>query len=188
MKGIVFTEFLELVEEKFGIEMVDEIITASNLESGGAYTAVGTYKFVEMINLLTALSARTQLSIDELLYIYAQHFFTVIKSSYAALLNTYSDPLELLASIEDHIHVEVRKIYPDSQLPTFKTIKRSENTLVLDYHSSRAMYNFGLGLMHETFEHFGFDHKVTFEKIKEDGTHVRFFIEKGDDYKRSGTI
>ena len=59
MKGIVFTEFLELVEEKFGIEMVDEIITASNLESGGAYTAVGTYKFVEMINLLTALSART---------------------------------------------------------------------------------------------------------------------------------
>ena len=50
------------------------------------------------------------------------------------------------------------------------------------------MYNFGLGLMHETFKHFGFEHKVTFEKIKEDGTHVRFFIEKGDDYKRSGTI
>jgi len=42
MKGIVFTEFLDLVEEKFGMEMVDKIITQSELESEGAYTAVGT--------------------------------------------------------------------------------------------------------------------------------------------------
>ena len=26
MKGIIFTEFLELVEDKFGVEMVDKII------------------------------------------------------------------------------------------------------------------------------------------------------------------
>ncbi len=31
MKGIVFTEFLELVEHKFGLEVVDEIIEKSNL-------------------------------------------------------------------------------------------------------------------------------------------------------------
>ena len=30
MKGIVFTEFLDLVEDKFGLEMVDNIITASD--------------------------------------------------------------------------------------------------------------------------------------------------------------
>ena len=90
MKGVVFTEFLELVEDKFGLEMVDAIIQASDLESGGAYTAVGTYKFVEMVSLLTALSERTQLSIDELLYVYAQHFFKVIETSYAALLNSYT--------------------------------------------------------------------------------------------------
>ena len=32
MKGIVFTEFLELVEEKFGLEVVDEIIEKYDLE------------------------------------------------------------------------------------------------------------------------------------------------------------
>jgi len=32
MKGIVFTEFLELVENKFGLEMVDTIILNSNLK------------------------------------------------------------------------------------------------------------------------------------------------------------
>ena len=30
MKGIVFTEFLDLVEDKFGLEMVDKIISQSN--------------------------------------------------------------------------------------------------------------------------------------------------------------
>ena len=30
MKGIIFTEFLDLVEDKFGLEMADKIITASN--------------------------------------------------------------------------------------------------------------------------------------------------------------
>ena len=31
MKGIVFTEFLEMVEEKFGYEMVDEIIAEGEI-------------------------------------------------------------------------------------------------------------------------------------------------------------
>ena len=42
MKGIVFSEFLDLVEVKFGLEMVDKIIDQSNLESKGVYTSVGT--------------------------------------------------------------------------------------------------------------------------------------------------
>ena len=32
MKGIVFTEFLELVEERYGLEVVDKIIYQSKLE------------------------------------------------------------------------------------------------------------------------------------------------------------
>lgn len=35
MKGIVFTEFLDMVEEKFGYGVVDQIITESKLESNG---------------------------------------------------------------------------------------------------------------------------------------------------------
>ena len=55
MKGIVFTEFLEMVEETFGLETVDTIIENSNLPSEGIYTSVGTYDFNEMVSLITAL-------------------------------------------------------------------------------------------------------------------------------------
>ncbi|MBT8311465.1 MAG: hypothetical protein HKP23_01335, partial [Flavobacteriaceae bacterium] len=39
MKGIVFTEFLEMVEDKFGLEVVDTIIEKAELPSEGVYTA-----------------------------------------------------------------------------------------------------------------------------------------------------
>lgn len=38
MKGIIFTEFLDMVEERFSIETAEEILEAANLASGGSYT------------------------------------------------------------------------------------------------------------------------------------------------------
>ena len=178
MKGIVFTEFLELVEDKFGLEMVDDIITSSTLESEGVYTAVGTYSFSEMLQLLTHLSENTGISIDNLLLVYAEHFFSVIENSYPGLLATYKDPIEMISSIENHIHVEVRKIYPDAELPTFEVVEKTENSLIMIYTSSRAMHHFGLGLMNKTFAHFNATATIDLQKIKEDGTEVRFVIHK----------
>ena len=54
MKGMVFTEFLEMVEDKFSPEVADQIIEQANLRSGGIYTSVGTYDHGEMIELVSA--------------------------------------------------------------------------------------------------------------------------------------
>lgn len=176
MKGIVFTEFLDLVEEKFGIEMLDTIISES--ESSGVYTSIGTYSFSEMLSLLKSLSKNSGISIDDLLLVYGEHFFSVLESSYTGILDTYSDPIEMLSSIENHIHVEVRKIYPDAELPTFVIEQKDENSLILRYSSSRSMHSFGLGLMNKTFDYFNQKAKILVEKIREDGTEVRFIISK----------
>ena len=180
MKGIIFTEFLDLVEDKFGLEMVDKIISESKLESEGVYTAIGTYRFSEMLQLLQNLSANTDISIDDLLLTYAEHFFSVIESSYPGLLATYKDPIEMLASIENHIHVEVRKIYPDAELPTFVVEEKTENSLTMIYKSSRAMHHFGLGLMNKTFEHFNSSAEIILEKLNKEGTEVKFIINKNE--------
>ena len=84
----------------------------------------------------------------------------------------------MLASIESHIHIEVLKIYPDAELPTFEVISKSKNSLILIYKSSRAMYYFGLGLMNKTFDYFNSSAEIVIEKLKEDGTEVKFIITK----------
>jgi hypothetical protein len=176
MKGIVFAEFLEMVEEKYGLEMVDAIIVNSNLESKGAYTTVGVYPFSEMLQLLQNLSLKTEISTDDLLLVYGEYFFSLIKRNYTSFIERYSDPLDMLASIESHIHVEVLKLYPDSELPTFEVVERTEDSLIMIYKSSRAMHHFGLGLMNKTFEYFNSKATIVLEKIKKDGTEVKFII------------
>ena len=178
MKGIVFTEFLDLVELKYGLEMVDTIISSSNLESNAIYTSIGTYKFSEMLQLLQHLSKNTDISIDNLLLTYGEHFFSVLEQSYPGLINSYKDPIEMLSSIENHIHIEVQKIYPDAELPTFIVEEKTKNSLIMIYKSSRAMHHFGLGLMNKTFEHFNSTAEIVLEKLKEDGTEVKFIINK----------
>jgi len=176
MKGIVFTEFLQLVENKFGLEMVDLIIEKSNLSSQGAYTAVGTYDFSEMLELLTHLSEKTNISIDDLLLVYAEHFFCVLVENYPALIDRYKNPIDMLASIENHIHVEVLKIYPEATLPSFEILEKTKDSITMIYRSSRAMSYFGLGLMNKTFEHFNCEAQIVMDKLKEDGTEVQFVI------------
>ncbi|APY08081.1 hypothetical protein BWZ20_07110 [Winogradskyella sp. J14-2] len=178
MKGLIFTEFLELVEEKFGLAMVDKIITQSQLPSGGIYTSVGTYEFSEMLQLLTHLSKHTDISKDDLLLVYSEHLFKALVRSHPNLVEHYEDPMSLLASIESHIHVEVQKIYPDAQLPTFQLEDRTANEMTLVYKSDKALYMLGMGLMQETFKLFKTPVEINFKKLNKAGTEVRFFIKK----------
>lgn len=176
MKGIIFTEFLDLVEEKFGLEMVDTIIEASELSSGGVYTSVGTYEFSEMLQLLTHLSANTQIGIDDLLLVFSEYLFAALVKSHPKLTAHYSNPMDLLASIEGHIHIEVQKIYPDAQLPTFDMVERTEDKMVLIYKSDKALYMLGKGLMEQTFKAFNTKGEIEMEKLNEAGTEVKFTI------------
>ena len=57
-------------------------------------------------------------------------------------------------------------------------MEKTENSLVMIYTSSRAMHHFGLGLMNKTFAHFNATATIDLQKIKEDGTEVRFVINK----------
>ena len=73
MKGIVFTEFIEMVEETFSMEMADEIIENAHLESGGAYTTLGTYDHREMLELVTQLSQSTGIPVPDLVRVFGIH-------------------------------------------------------------------------------------------------------------------
>ena len=67
MKGVVFTEFLDMVEQRFSADMVDDIIDDAQLPHGGAYTAVGTYPHGEMVAMVVALSQRSGVAVPDLI-------------------------------------------------------------------------------------------------------------------------
>lgn len=178
MKGIVFTEFLEMVEQKFGLEIVDKIIENSKLNSKGIYTSIGTYDFGEMSSLISNLSTETDIDIPTLIHVYGLYFFDTLATGHPDIFNYYKTAFSLLAGIEKHIHVHVRKLYPDAELPYFIVHEESANKLVLEYQSERAMYQFALGLMERTLEYYDEPATIDKELLNNDGTKVLFTLTK----------
>ena len=178
MKGIVFTEFLEMVEKEFDYDMVDAIIEDSELESNGIYTAVGTYAFDEMVQLITNLSKRTKVEVPVLMKSYGKYLFDTFEKNYLSFFEKETDAFNFLESIENYIHVEVKKLYPDAELPTFDSSRIGDKTLELIYKSERKMSDFAEGLIIKTLVYY--DTKATIEKefIEEDGSVVKFLITK----------
>ncbi|SNR69937.1 Haem-NO-binding [Maribacter sedimenticola] len=176
MKGIVFTEFLEMVETQFGLETVDRIIEKSDLPSEGIYTSVATYEFNEMVALITHLSEEVNLPAGDLIYAFGLYLFTSLSQAHPEVIQSYRSPIALLYSIEDHIHVHVKKLYPEAELPSFKILEKTDNSLSMIYTSTRGLYRLAEGLIEKSFEHFNGKASITYELLKDDGTEVKFDI------------
>ncbi|MEN1784608.1 MAG: heme NO-binding domain-containing protein [Bacteroidota bacterium] len=176
MKGIIFTEFLEMVESEFGLQTVDSIIEGAKLSSGGAYTAVGTYEFSEMLQLVSGLSETTDIPINDLLHAFGMYLFNGLVKTHPEIVASYKNPLNLLYSIEDHIHVHVKKLYPDAELPSFRVLERTTQSMTMIYSSSRGLYALAHGLIQKTFEHFQKEVKIDMKLINEQGSEVKFTI------------
>ncbi len=178
MKGIVFTEFLEMVEQEYGLEIADHILENSQLESQGAYTAVGTYSHDEMLQLIGNLSTKTATDIPVLLKAFGRYLFDTFLSSYPSFFERTNSAFEFLESIENHIHVEVRKLYADAELPKFTTQRVDDIGFEMIYSSERKMADFAEGLIERTMDHYKTPYEMTKTPLNEDGTMVKFVIMK----------
>ena len=180
MKGVVFTEFLGLVEQKFSADMVDDIIDDANLPHGGAYTAVGTYPFPEMVALIVALSKRTGLEVPVLIHAFGQYLFGRFFVLYPAFINACSSTIELVSHIEHVIHTEVRKLYPDAELPSFEVETHTAQRLSVVYRSPRCLADLAVGLIEGAVAHYGEQGQLHLQReaLDADGTTVRFILEK----------
>jgi hypothetical protein len=147
MKGVIFTEFTEMVEQRFGLESLDTIITSSDLPSKGAYTAVGTYDHHEMVKLVVALSKQESIPLPQLLEEFGTYLFKRFTVLYPHFFKVESGLLHFLESVEHYIHVEVFKLYPDAELPRFSCSRPSENRLVMIYQSDKSMADLAIGLI-----------------------------------------
>lgn len=179
MKGIVFTEFLEMIEDKFGYTLVDQLLEESNLPSGGIYTAIGTYDHAEMVTLVKNLSQKTNVAEVDLLRSYGQYMFSAFTRSYRPFVDRAGSAFDLLGSVQHYIHVEVRKLYPDAELPHFIIDQPSETHLRMHYTSERKLGDFAHGLIEGCLAYFGENATIVKTNLVEDGSQVLFDIVKG---------
>lgn len=155
MKGIVFVELLKMAEDLVGEAAVDGVLDTTPLSSGGAFTAVGDYPCSDLVALVGAFSQATSVPGDDLQRRFGHWMMAAFKTHYPGFFDSKPDVLAMLEAIEGEVHVEVRKIYPDAELPTFATRRLAPGALRMDYSSTRPLVPFCQGLIEGCVDHFG---------------------------------
>lgn len=178
MLGLIYTEFMDMVEDRFGTEtangMVDAVV--DRLDSGGAYTAVGNYGHDEIVQLVVQLGKMSGIPVADLVTVFGSHLFHRFSDRYPELFHNADNVLDFLEQVEHYIHVRVRMLYPQAQLPTFICERSSPTELVMEYRSRRAFGDLAHGLILGCGEHFGERLTVSSTPLDGDPAGVRFVI------------
>ena len=140
MKGIVFTEFLELVEIKFGLEIVQKIIDECDLDTNGVYTSVGTYSHKDMFKMVGKLAQIKGISVPEWFAVFGEYFFVSLSSDCQKFMDG-SNLYGFIKDIKKQIHPEVLKLWPDKELPQFKLEIKSKKMLEIINNPLRLALN-----------------------------------------------
>ena len=83
-----------------------------------------------------------------------------------------------LNSIDQYIHPEVLKLYPDAELPRFDAEIKSDNEMILNYMSSRKMSDLAIGLIKGAANHFKENVDVVKIGEEDDGQKVLLKVNK----------
>ncbi len=179
MKGVVFTEFMEMVDSHFSPELTETLIDRCDLPSGGAYTAIGTYDAKEMTNLVAALAQETGTPAPALVRAFGEHLFGRFASAYPSFFVGVTSAFDFLEGIDAKIHVEVKKLYPDAELPRFAVTRTGDERLELVYKSPRCLGDLAAGLIQGCLAHFS-EPMIVQEEELSDGhrSEVRFSLRR----------
>ncbi|WP_106743758.1 heme NO-binding domain-containing protein [Yoonia maritima] len=154
MKGTVFVELLKMAEGAFGEDVVDDVLDKADLENGGAFTTVGNYPCSDLVKIVEAFSDHSGLSAEVLQRKFGAWMMDHFGENYPDFFKDKSNSFAMLEAVDGEIHVEVRKLYPDAELPKFVTERKSDTHLEMTYSSPRPLAAFCHGLIEACVERF----------------------------------
>ncbi|MGH6956389.1 MAG: heme NO-binding domain-containing protein [Caulobacteraceae bacterium] len=137
MKGIVFNPFQDVVTRHHGEDVWDDLVDAADVE--GAYTSLGSYADEEMEALVEAASKRLGLPPGEVVRWFGREAMPLLAAQYPGFFEGHVSSRTFVLSVNDIIHVEVRKLYDGAQCPHFDFSDGPAGALVMHYRSGRRL-------------------------------------------------
>lgn len=177
MKGVIYTTFADMVIEKYGLVTWDALITKVNPSSGAAYTTGMVYSDNEFFALVDELAKMKNISIPALVEEFGIYMFPVLAKKYFVFIKKSMGLKEFLKSIDQVIHVEIKKLHPDTLLPSMKYEDPNPHQLIMLYSSPRKLCFLATGLIRGAAVHF--KEKIKVEQLlcmHQGGDHCRLEI------------
>ena len=144
MKGTIFVELIKMAEDAFGEDAVDEVLEKANLDNDGAFTTVGNYPCSELVKIVVAFSAHSGISPEVLQRKFGHWMMDSFSEHYPEFFKGKKDSFAMLEAVDGEIHVEVLKLYPEAELPSFSTEQIAGDHMAMTYSSPGPLLNFAM--------------------------------------------
>lgn len=166
MKGVVFNILEDMVTEQGGLLMWQKVLDKAGVEGG--YTAVSTYSDDELFSVVGAVVEELNVPAEEVISAFGVYMFGQLARRYPVFTESCSDFFSFLESIDSVIHLEVKKLMTETNLPSIRCTRESDTQLLMDYRSPRKLCILAEGLIYGAAEHYGckikIDHPVCMHK------------------------
>jgi hypothetical protein len=161
MKGVIFVELIKMAEDAFGEETVDDVIDKADLENLGAFTTVGNYPCSELVKIVMAFSQHSGLSPEVLQRKFGHWMMDFFLIHYPNFFADKKTAFGLLEAVDQEIHVEVKKLYPEAELPRCDTDRLGADRLKMVYSSARPLDAFCHGMIEACLTQFKEEGDIT---------------------------
>lgn len=153
MKGVVFNLLEDAVVREHGLPAWDSLLAMAGLD--GAYTSLGSYPDSDVTRLVDAASAALGVSTADVLCWFGRSAIPLLHERYEMFFTPHGSAQSFVASVNDIIHPEVRKLYAGAGCPHFHFHDLDDGRMGVSYQSPRRMCRLAHGFIEGAADHFG---------------------------------
>jgi hypothetical protein len=156
MKGTIFNELRKMVGEVLGEEAWDDLVERTPLVTrDGVFIGPQVYPDEDLAALVKTASEMTGKPEAELVHAFGRYLFPNLARLHPVFLKPGMTAKSFLKTVDQVIHVEVRKLHPGAILPAFTYEDPAPDRLVMLYRSPRRLCDLVAGLIEGVGTHYG---------------------------------
>lgn len=169
MKGVIFNILEEFIIAHSSEDVYEEIFAMCPLKSSDGHVAPGTYPDSDLNAIVAAACERLGLEPDTAILLFGEFLFTGLAQRYPHFLVDRTDPFDFLSTVNDVIHVEVRKLMQGTHLPQIECYQHDDGSMTIHYRSKRQLCVLLHGLLIGVGKHFSVDFSISENQCMHNG-------------------
>lgn len=161
MKGVIVICLKELVEDGFGTDMWEQALERAGLAKDAVFLPIDDVDDAAVMRVVDATCGVLGISLQQAADAFGSHWAcNYAPRMYGAYYGGVDSAKDLLLKL-DGIHVTTTRTIPNAHPPRFTYTDVDADTMEMEYHSTRGLMPFFLGLVKGVAENYGEKVEIT---------------------------
>lgn len=178
MKGIFFTEFLEMIEKEYGLSLAEKIISELGVGNNGVYESTADYPYDQFVELCGLLSKEVRSSVIDITKNFGEYLFSRLVILFRPKFAGNSCIFDFLDQIDYFVHKNIQESFTNVVIPRFRAMKINESTFQMTYQTEKLLIHLAIGLFMGCQRFFNEELTLNTEFISERSKLVSFTLSK----------